>query len=92
MLDKELYDEIIRKFKGKGGGPESETILLDNKEEEKLGLVSVYAQGKNAAKIAARCWPAIVSARIDGEAVFYDIKRSAFRGIHAAFKIVREEK
>tara|TARA_Y100000593_G_C4284584_1_gene324696 strand:+ start:238 stop:510 length:273 start_codon:yes stop_codon:yes gene_type:complete len=90
MLDRKIYNKIMRKFKGKGGGPEAETILLDNKQEEKEGVVTVYAHGKNAAKIATRCWPAITKVRIEGDAVFFTIERRAFRGIHTAFKIVRE--
>jgi len=91
MLDKKIYDKIIKEFKGKGGGPEAESILVDNNEERKTGLIEVYAHGKNAARIAQRCWPAITKVRFEGEAVFYTIKRSAFRGIHSAFKVIREE-
>jgi len=91
MLDRKIYDKIIREFKGKGGGPEAESILVDNNEERKSGLIEVYAHGKNAAKIAERCWPAITAVKFEGEAVVLTIKRSAFRGVHTAFKIVKEE-
>ena len=92
MLDKKIYKEIIEKYKGKGGGPESESILIDNKEESKSGLIEVYATGKTAAKIAERCWPAITKVRFEGEACFLTIKRTAFRGIHTSFKIIKEKK
>ena len=91
MLDREIYNRIMREFKGKAGGPEAESILVDNNEERKSGLIEIYVHGKNAAKIAHRCWPAITKVRFEGEAVFLTIKRSAFRGMHTAFKIVREE-
>ena len=90
MLDKKIYERIIREFKGKAGGPESESILVDNKEESKDGTIEVYVMGKDVAKIADRCWPAITNVRFEGEACFLTIKRSAFRGIPAAFKIIKE--
>ncbi len=92
MLDKKIYDKIIEKFKGKAGGPESESILVDNKEESRTGTIEVYATGKLAAKLAERCWPAVTKVRFEGEACFLTIKRSAFRGIHTSFKIVKEDK
>ncbi len=92
MLDKKIYEKVMKKFKGKAGGPEAESILVDNNEERKSGFIEVYAHGKNAAKIAERCWPAITQVKFEGEAVTFRIRRSAFRGIHTAFKIVREEK
>jgi len=90
MLNRKIYDRIIREFKGKAGGPESESILVDNKEESRDGTIEVYAMGKDAAKIAERCWPAITKVKFEREACFLTIKRSAFRGIPAAFKIVKE--
>jgi len=91
MLDRKIYDKIIREFKGKAGGAEGESILVDNNEERKTGLIEVYVHGKNAAKIAERCWPAITAVKFEGEAVTFTIKRSAFRGVHAAFSVVRGE-
>ena len=91
MLDKKIYNRIMREFKGKSGGPEAESILVDNNEERKSGLIEVYAHGKNAAKIAKRCWPSITAVKFEGESVTFTIKRTAFRGMHTAFKIVREE-
>jgi len=91
MLDKKIYDKIMREFKGKSGGPEAESILIDNNEERKSGLIDVYAHGKNAARITERCWPAITAVKFEGEAVTLTIKRSAFRGLHTAFKIIKEE-
>tara|TARA_Y100001973_G_scaffold106046_1_gene181739 strand:- start:6111 stop:6392 length:282 start_codon:yes stop_codon:yes gene_type:complete len=92
MLDRKILDRIIKEYKGKSGGPEAESILVDNKEEAKDGIIEVYAMGKDAAKIAERCWPAIVKVKFEGEACFLTIKRSAFRGLHTAFKIVKEDK
>ena len=90
MLDKKIYDRIVKEYKGKAGGPEAESILIDNKEEAKSGTIEVYVMGKDAAKIAERCWPAITKVRFEGDACFLTVKRSAFRGGFAAFKIVKE--
>ena len=92
MLDKKIKDKIIKEYKGKSGGPEAESILVDSKQEAKTGLIEIYVMGKDAAKIAERCWPAITDVRFEGNACFLTIKRSAFRGLHTAFKIVKEEK
>lgn len=90
MLDKKIYDRIMKEYKGKAGGPEAESILIDNKEEAKSGTIEVYVMGKDAAKIAERCWPAITKVRFEGDACFLTVKRSAFRGVPSAFKIVKE--
>ena len=89
MLDDTTYDLIIETFKGKGGDIEAESILLDNNFDRKEGYVQVYAHGKWAAIIAKRCRSAIISAKIHKEAVDFKIKRSAFRGIHTAFKVTK---
>ena len=56
MLDQKLRNQIIKKFKGKGGPPDSESTVLDHKEEKEH--VDLFAMAALAAKIAERCWPA----------------------------------
>ena len=91
MLDKKLQQEIINKFKGKGGPPDCESSILDSKAEK--GHVDVFAMASLAAKIAERCWPAVISARITStrDGVMYKIDRKYFRGLEYAFKVRREE-
>ena len=90
MLDQKLRKEIIKKFKGKGGPPDSESAILDNKEDKEI--VDLFAMSSLAAKIAERCWPAVKQARITctGDGVMYKIDRKYFRGLEYCFKIVRD--
>ena len=92
MLDKKLKEEIIKKFKGKGGPPDCESSILDHKEDK--GHVDLFAMASLAAKIAERCWPSVISARITstGDGVMYKIDRKYFRGLEYAFKVRKEEK
>ena len=91
MLDKKPQQEIIKKFKGKGGPPDSESAVLDHKEEKEH--VDLSAMASLAAKIAERCWPAVKSARITctGDGVMYKIDRKYFRGLEYCFKVVKED-
>ena len=91
MLDKKLQQKIIKKFKGKGGPPDSESTVLDHKEEKEH--VDLFAMASLAAKIAERCWPAVISARITstGDGVMYKIDRKYFRGLEYCFKVVKED-
>ena len=91
MLDKKLQQEIIKKFKGKGGPPDCECSILDSKDEK--NHVDLFAMASLAAKIAERCWPSVISARITstGDGVMYKIDRKYFRGLEYAFKVRKEE-
>ena len=91
MLNKKLQQEIIKKFKGKGGPPDCESSILDNKGDK--GHVDLYAMASLAAKIAERCWPSVISARITstGDGVMYKIDRKYFRGLEYAFKVRKEQ-
>lgn len=91
MLDKKLQQQIIKKFKGKGGPPDTECSIIDSKDVREH--VEVFAMAALAAKIAERCWPAIVSARITStnDGVMYKIDRKYFRGLEYCFKVMKEE-
>ena len=41
MLDKKLQQEIIKKFKGKGGPPDCESSIIDSKDVK--GFVDLFA-------------------------------------------------
>lgn len=79
----ELKD-IQNRYRGKGGGPESESILNDSNGDKTT--VNVWTDNKDAAKIIERCGSAIISAIPQGGGVSLTIKRTAFRGIPYAFK------
>ena len=91
MLDKKLKQEIVKKFKGKGGPPDCESSILDSKDVKEH--VDLFAMASLAAKIAERCWPSVISARITstGDGVMYKIDRKYFRGLEYAFKVRKEE-
>ena len=40
-------DEVIERFKGKGGDEEAETILVDNNADKRAGLVTVWGCNHN---------------------------------------------
>ena len=90
MLDKKLKQKIIKKFKGKGGPPDTESSIIDSKEEE---VVEVFAMASVAAKIADRCWPGIKEARITStnDGVIFKIDKKYFRGLEYSFKPLKEE-
>jgi len=92
MLDKKLQQEIINKFKGKGGPPDCESSIIDSKDVKEF--VDLFAMASLAAKIAERCWPGVKEARITctGDGVMYKIDRKYFRGLEYAFKVRKEEK
>ena len=91
MLDKKLKQEIIKTFKGKGGPPDCESSIIESKDVKEY--VEIFAMASLAAKIAERCWPAVVSARITStnDGVMYRIDRKYFRGLEYAFKVMKEE-
>jgi len=91
MLDKKLQQKIIETFKGKGGPPDCESSILDSKDLK--GHVDLFAMASLAAKIAERCWPSVISARITstGDGVMYKIDRKYFRGLEYAFKVRKGE-
>ena len=92
MLDKKLQQKIIKTFKGKGGPPDCESSILDSKDIKEH--VDLFAMASLAAKIAERCWPSVISARITstGDGVMYKIDRKYFRGLEYCFKVMKEEK
>lgn len=83
-------DEVYALFKGKGGGPEAEAIVVDSKLDK--DIVHVYSGKHDIAKLIDRCSKEIVDFKVtfdlDGNATGCDlrIKRRAFRGVHCAFR------
>jgi len=82
-------DEVIERFKGKGGDEEAETILVDNNADKRAGLVTVWGCNHNIAKVAMRCRKAIVECRVDESGASLTIERRAFRGVVCAFRNVK---
>ena len=82
-------DDILVAFKGKGGGPEAESILNDSNTDKKDNSVFIWSNKNDAAKIIERCRNSIKSFKYDGSGVSLEIDRKAFRGIHCAFRTVK---
>lgn len=83
-------DEVFNMFKGKGGGPDAESILNDSKLDK--DTVSVWSCKHDVSKIIERCGKDIKSFQVtfttEGEpsGCLLEINRKVFRGIVYAFK------
>lgn len=92
MTDRTI-DDVHKKFKGKGGGPDAESILVDSNFDKKQGYVTVWTNKKDAAHLIERCKECIIDFHEtspgdekDGGGVMLKINRKAFRGIVYAFR------
>ena len=86
MNKKITLDELYAMYKGKGGGPESESIIIDSNIDRKDGYVSIWSNKGDVAKIIERCKKDIISFEYKGDGVNFNINRKAFRGVHCAFR------
>jgi hypothetical protein len=92
LTSKPTLQEIKAHFKGKGGGPDGESHIIDSNFDKKQGFVWVYSTTKDAAKIIDRCENGILDYRfLDAEGIQLKIDRKYFRGIHCAFRSVKEK-
>lgn len=74
-------------FRGKNGGPEGESHIVDSNLDRKDGnFVMVWSSTKDVAKIIERCGPDVIDCTVSEDGVFLKIDRKAFRGIHCAFR------
>ncbi len=90
LASKPTLEEVKAYFKGKGGGPEGESHIIDANADKKEGFVWVYSTKSDATKIIERCGDAILDyGFLDGQGVQLKIDRKAFRGIHCAFRNVK---
>jgi len=90
VSQKPTLKEIASYYKGKGGGPEGESHIIDANADKKEGFVWVYSTKADAAKIIDRCGDAILDySFLDAQGVQLKIDRKAFRGIHCAFRNVK---
>tara|TARA_R100001594_G_scaffold146133_1_gene197147 strand:+ start:241 stop:549 length:309 start_codon:yes stop_codon:yes gene_type:complete len=90
LASKPTLEEVKAYFKGKGGGPEGESHIIDANADKKEGFVWVYSTKSDATKIIERCGDAILDyGFLDRQGVQLKIDRKAFRGIHCAFRNVK---
>ncbi len=90
LNNKPSLKEIRDHFKGKGGGPESESHIVDCNADKKDGFVWVYSNKADATKIIDRCGDAIIDYSFLDSGVQLKIDRKAFRGVHCAFRNVKD--
>ena len=90
LKEKPSLKEVRDHFKGKGGGPESESHIVDCNADKKDGFVWVYSNKADATKIIDRCGDAILDYSFLDSGVQLKIARKAFRGIHCAFRNVKD--
>jgi len=83
---KPTLDEIQEHFKGKGGGPEGESHIIDANADKKEDFVWFYSNKADAAKIIERCKKNIIDYNFLGSGIQLQIRRKAFRGMHCAFR------
>ena len=86
MTNKMTLKELKTQFKGKGGDPEAESIVIDSNFDKKDGTVSVWSNKMDVAKIIDRCEKDIISFAVQGNGVSFVIDRKAFRGVVCSFR------
>jgi len=86
-MNQKQLNEIKLRWKGKGGGPEAETTVVDSKMDK--DCVHVWSCNSDVSKIIDLCVSAIRKIREDGDGVSFEIHRSAFRGAAYAFKVLK---
>ena len=86
LNQKPTLNEIKKHFKGKGGGPEGESHIIDANADKKEGFVWFYSNKSDAAKVIDRCKGNIIECRFLDSGVQLKIARKAFRGMHCAFR------
>ena len=90
IKQKPTLKQIKDHFKGKGGGPEGETHVIDANADKKEGFVWVYSSKSDAAKIVERCEKSILEYNfLDSHGIQFKIYRKAFRGVHCAFRKIK---
>lgn len=91
LEEKPTLEEVRAHFKGKGGGPEGESHIIDANADKKEGFVWVYSNKSDAAKIIERCADMILDYSFLGSGIQLKIDRKAFRGLHCAFRSVKNK-
>jgi hypothetical protein len=82
-----ILDELAVRFKGKGGGPESESAVTANKEDIKDGYVWFYSCNSDVSKLINRSRKYILEVRDSGDYVSMKMNSDGFRGTVYSFKV-----
>jgi len=84
--DKPSLVEVKKHFKGKGGGPEAESHIIDANADKKEDFVWFYSNKADAAKVIERCEKDIIDYSFLDSGIQLKIARKAFRGMQFAFR------
>jgi hypothetical protein len=80
-------NEVAKRFKGKGGGPESETAINAFKQDMGDGYVSFYSDNSDITNLLTRSKGYVLEITDFGENVLIKLDRKGFRSCFHAFKI-----
>ena len=85
----EKLQELHARFKGKGGTPESESAINNNKYDLKDGFVWFYSDNCDVSKLIQRSDSYILEVRDHGHSVDFKMDKRGFRSCINAFKVNR---
>ena len=103
MSDRKIYKKgepdflkniksVAKRFKGKGGGPESESAVNAFKEDLKDGFVWFWSDNSDVSNLIARSAKYILEVNDFKDTVSIKMDRKGFRSCCHAFKVSNEEK
>ena len=82
--------KIARRFKGKGGGPDSETAVSAHKQDLQDGWVWFWSDNSDITNVITRSIGYILEVRDHGETVGMKIDKKGFRSCYHAFKVSKK--
>ena len=79
--------KIARRFKGKGGGPDSETAVNAHKQDIQDGWVWFWSDNSDITNLISRSTGYILEVKDHGETVGMKMDKKGFRSCCHAFKV-----
>ena len=86
----EKITEVAKRFKGKGGGPDSETAINAYKQDLGDGYVSFYSDNSDITNLLSRSKDYVLEVIDYGENVSIKIDKKGFRSCYHAFKLSKQ--
>lgn len=80
---------VSKRFKGKGGGPESESGIDASKEDIKEGFVWFASDNRDITNLISRSYRYILELHDRGDSVMVKMDAKGFRSCVHAFKVGR---
>ncbi len=79
--------KVAKRFKGKGGGPDSETAVNAHKQDIQDGWVWFWSDNSDITNLITRSSKYILELNDHGETVGMKIDKKGFRSCYHAFKV-----